>query len=122
MVVTGMVKKLLLAVVLSSLVSAPALAINAKFREQLIRSGCNEQTEMDGSCDIHKTKAENQKSAELNNFLRDSVRGQNVDAAYNALEGYGFKNPQPLTWVKGKQKVTLKINDADVVTSATVAH
>jgi len=117
-----MVKKLLIAVVLSSLVSGPAMAINASFREQLIRSGCNQQTEMDGSCDVHKTKAENQKSAELNNFLRESVRGQKVDAAYSALEGYGFKNTQPLTWIKGKQKVILKIDNADVVTSATVAH
>jgi len=121
-VLTNMVKKLLLAVVLSAVVSSPALAINAKYRAQLERSGCNEQTDMDGSCDIHKSKAENQKSAELNSFLRDSVRGQNVDAAYNALEGYGFKNTKPLTWVKGMQTVALKISSADVVTSATVVH
>jgi len=122
LVVTGMVKKLLFAVVLSAVASSPALAINAKYRAQLERSGCNEQTDMDGSCDIYKSKAENQKSAELNSFLRDSVRGQNVDAAYSALEGYGFKNTKPLTWVKGKQTVALKISSADVVTSATVVH
>ncbi|MEL2244110.1 hypothetical protein PAS25_24410 [Leclercia adecarboxylata] len=117
-----MVKKLLLVVLLSAIASTPALAINAKYRAQLERSGCNQQNEMDGSCDIHKSKAENQKSAELNSFLRDSVRGQNVDAAYNALEGYGFKKTKPLTWVKGMQTVALKISSADVVTSATVVH
>ena len=122
LMVTDMVKKLLLVVLLSAIASTPALAINAKYRAQLERSGCNQQNEMDGSCDIHKSKAENQKSAELNSFLRDSVRGQNVDAAYNALEGYGFKNTKPLTWVKGMQTVALKISSADVVTSATVVH
>lgn len=122
LMVTDMVKKLLLVVLLSAIASTPALAINAKYRAQLERSGCNQQNEMDGSCDIHKSKAENQKSAELNSFLRDSVRGQNVDAAYNALEGYGFKNTKPLTWVKGMQTVALKISSADVVNSATVVH
>ncbi|QCZ25826.1 hypothetical protein [Leclercia adecarboxylata] len=122
LMVTDMVKKLLLVVLLSAIASTPALAINAKYRAQLERSGCNQQNEMDGSCDIHKSKAENQKSAELNSFLRDSVRGQNVDAAYNALEGYGFKKTKPLTWVKGMQTVALKISSADVVTSATVVH
>ncbi|MGF6189659.1 hypothetical protein [Serratia sp. 2723] len=37
---------------------APAHAINAKFAQQLERSGCTQVTEAQG-CDIHKTKAEN---------------------------------------------------------------
>jgi|GEM_PF-680241 len=128
-----MFKKLIISVVLSSFVAAPAFAISANYRAQLERSGCTQQTELDGTCNIHKTKAENQKAvkasaatsgdrAELENFLRDSVRGQKTDDAYSALEGYGFKNNEPLIWVKGKQKVTLKVNSADVVTSATSAH
>ncbi|MCU6670293.1 hypothetical protein M8013_16245 [Enterobacteriaceae bacterium H4N4] len=126
-----MFKKLIISVVLSSFVAAPAFAISANYRAQLERSGCTQVSEADGTCNIHKTKAENQKAAkastkgaqsELESFLRDSVRGQKTDAAYNALEGYGFQNTQPLIWVKGKQKVTLKVNGADVVTSATSSH
>jgi len=40
---------------------APAHAINAKFSQQLERSGCTQVTEAQG-CDIHKTKAENAKA------------------------------------------------------------
>ncbi|HEJ9057339.1 TPA: hypothetical protein SML50_001601 [Serratia fonticola] len=40
---------------------APAHAINAKFAQQLERSGCTQVTEAQG-CDIHKTKAENAKA------------------------------------------------------------
>jgi hypothetical protein len=43
------------------LVSASAHAIDAKYREKLIRSGCTQVTEMQG-CDINKTKAENAKA------------------------------------------------------------
>jgi hypothetical protein len=40
---------------------APVHAINAKFAQQLERSGCTQVTEAQG-CDIHKTKAENAKA------------------------------------------------------------
>lgn len=40
---------------------APVYAINAKFAQQLERSGCTQVTEAQG-CDIHKTKAENAKA------------------------------------------------------------
>lgn len=40
---------------------APAHAIDAKFAQQLERSGCTQVTEAQG-CDIHKTKAENAKA------------------------------------------------------------
>lgn len=125
-----MFKKLLISVVLSTLAASPAFAISANYRAQLERSGCTQQTELDGTCNIHKTKAENQKSAkspasgeraEVTAFLRDSVEGQKVDDAYSALEGYGFTNSKPLTWVKGKHKVTLVINGSDVVSSAYLA-
>lgn len=52
-------KKIMMSVLtLATIAAAPAQAINAKYREQLIRSGC---TEMNAgiSCDIHKTKAQN---------------------------------------------------------------
>ncbi|MGS3151228.1 hypothetical protein ACB268_10440 [Aeromonas sanarellii] len=47
-----------LALTLSLLGSAQVQAINAKYAEQLERSGCTQVTEAQG-CDIHKSKAEN---------------------------------------------------------------
>lgn len=48
-------------VMFSLLGITPAHAINAKFAQQLERSGCTQVTEAQG-CDIHKTKAENAKA------------------------------------------------------------
>ena len=50
-----------LILILSLLGSAQVHAINAKYAEQLERSGCTQVTEAQG-CDIHKTKAENAKA------------------------------------------------------------
>lgn len=47
-----------LTLTLSLLGSAQVQAINAKYAEQLERSGCTQVTEAQG-CDIHKSKAEN---------------------------------------------------------------
>lgn len=46
---------------LALLGSVPAHAINAKYRQQLERSGCTQVSEMQG-CDIHKTRAQNAKA------------------------------------------------------------
>ncbi|MBX9912679.1 MAG: hypothetical protein K2Y25_02170 [Pseudomonadaceae bacterium] len=43
------------------LLSATAQATNAKYQQQLERSGCTQVSEMEG-CDISKTKAENAKA------------------------------------------------------------
>ena len=52
-------KKLIIsALALAAIAAAPAHAINAKYRDQLIRSGCTEVSITQG-CDIHKTKAQN---------------------------------------------------------------
>ena len=126
-----MFKKLLISILFSSLASAPAFAISASYRAQLERSGCNQQTELDGTCDIHKTKAENQKAAtspeskeraELASFLRDSVEGQKAEDAYSALEAYGFNNTKPLTWVKGAHTVKLEMNDSGLIYAAAIVN
>jgi len=57
--------KLLIAVGITALSSASAHAINAKYREQLQRSGCTQVSEAQG-CDITKTKEENAKSGFIN--------------------------------------------------------
>lgn len=56
-----MSKNAALMLTLTLLGIAPAHAINAKFAQQLERSGCTQVTETQG-CDIHKTKAENAKA------------------------------------------------------------
>ena len=56
-----MKKKLIIATCLALLAHNSAYAINAKYREQLERSGCTQVTEAQG-CDITKTKAENAKA------------------------------------------------------------
>jgi hypothetical protein len=48
-------------VVAALLAHTPAYAINAKYRQQLERSGCTQVTEAQG-CDITKTKKENAKA------------------------------------------------------------
>ncbi|ALX94676.1 hypothetical protein AV650_14430 [Serratia fonticola] len=56
-----MSKNAALMLTLTLLGIAPVYAINAKFAQQLERSGCTQVTEAQG-CDIHKTKAENAKA------------------------------------------------------------
>lgn len=54
-------RKLIVALGIAALTSASAHAINAKYRQQLINSGCTQVSEAQG-CDITKTKAENAKA------------------------------------------------------------
>ncbi|MDX7813694.1 hypothetical protein SJR96_01360 [Aeromonas caviae] len=56
-----MLRNAALILTLSLLGSAQVHAINAKYAEQLERSGCTQVTEAQG-CDIHKSKAENAKA------------------------------------------------------------
>ncbi|UXB09966.1 hypothetical protein GP476_00175 (plasmid) [Aeromonas dhakensis] len=55
-----MKKKLVIAIAISLSVHTSAYAINAKYRQQLERSGCTQASEAQG-CDITKTKEENAK-------------------------------------------------------------
>lgn len=106
---------------LLAIVATPSHAISAKYRAQLERSGCTQIAELQG-CDIHQTKTQNTNAErqQISAFLRDSVLNQPTDAAYEALNGYGFTNPAPRKWVKGKYAINLTINQKDVVTHATV--
>jgi hypothetical protein len=56
-----MTKKLFIALSATLLVQTPVYATNAKYRQQLQRSGCTQATELQG-CDITKSKAENAKA------------------------------------------------------------
>lgn len=124
-----MFKKQLAVMVLAMATVLPAHAISAHYREQLDRSGCNMVTDSNGTCDIHKTKAQNAKAAQtpamqerakIAAMLEDSVIGQSTDDAYAALEKSGFQNPEPLKWIKGKYEVFLDVNPRGTVQAATL--
>lgn len=124
-----MFKKQLAVMVLAMATVLPAHAISAHYREQLDRSGCNMVTDSNGTCDIHKTKAQNAKAAQtpamqerakIAAMLEDSVIGQSTDDAYAALEKSGFQNPEPLQWTKGKYEVFLDVNPRGTVQAATL--
>lgn len=46
-------------IVVACIYSIPAHAISAKYRAKLERSGCTQQTDANGSCDVNKTKKQN---------------------------------------------------------------
>lgn len=129
-----MINKVTMAIVAGLFVSPfimpeQAHAISAHYRAQLERSGCTQVTESNGTCDIHKTKAENAKAAKtpamqehakIAAMLEDSVIGQSTDDAYAALEKDGFENPEPLKWTKGKNVVMLDVNPHGIVAAATL--
>ena len=56
---------------LSVLAQTPAHAINAKYAQQLERSGCTQASELQG-CDINKTRAENTKAGFVGNAAAKS--------------------------------------------------
>lgn len=125
-----MKKIILSAVSLAVLATAPAHAINAKYRAQLERSGCTQVTEADGTCDIHKTKAENAKTvkpkqdkhaAELR-VIGEDILGLNLDAARPGLAHHGFKQTDaPGIWLNDSGD-TLRIatNNHGVITRVDV--
>ncbi|GDX06307.1 hypothetical protein RHD99_12420 [Buttiauxella selenatireducens] len=59
-----MMKKIILALLTTALVAgtvSPAFAISASYRAKLEHSGCTQVSEADGSCNVNKSKAQNQK-------------------------------------------------------------
>lgn len=69
-----MKKKLIIATGIALLAHSSAHAINAKYREQLERSGCTQASELQG-CDLTKTKEENAKAGFVSNAPADRGTG-----------------------------------------------
>ncbi|MEI2605044.1 hypothetical protein V8O11_14735 [Erwinia aphidicola] len=71
-----MKKTVLTILALTAVVQFPAHAITEKYRQQLERSGCTQQSELQG-CDIHKTKAQNDRAGfgNKNNVSAESGSG-----------------------------------------------
>lgn len=65
-------------------VSIPSYAINAHYRDQLVRSGCTQVTDGNSTCDIHKTKAQNEK-AQRDGYRYNQTRQKPLSPSYKAL-------------------------------------
>ena len=83
-----MSKKSIIAIFALLAATAPAHAINAKYRQQLIDSGCTQMSELQG-CDINKTKAEN---AAAGFVTTDSTKNTNAEQQTN-------KSPYTGSWL-----------------------
>jgi len=113
---------LALALGASILTSAPAHAINAKYRQQLERSGCTQVSEAQG-CDITKTKAENAKAG----FVKEVPSGKAAPVEKSPYTGQWVAkgsagatvatiriDSKERVWVNGK-KVAAKRSDGALV-------
>lgn len=96
-----------------------ANAISAGYRAQLERSGCTQVTDGHG-CDIHKTKAQNQKAGGGKTSLRavsaytESMIGADIGNAADALLADGWKANQG-DWFKGGHQIRLVVEAGKVV-------
>ncbi|QIP20869.1 hypothetical protein HA514_15145 [Enterobacter kobei] len=83
-----------------------AHAISSHYREQLARSGCTEMNASDGTCDIHKSKAQNQaqqSSADIHDPLREASFSSD---ALNATISNGFFSAT----INGKKATIKRVN------------
>ncbi|WP_435343436.1 hypothetical protein [Enterobacter roggenkampii] len=111
-----MKKLILTAVALAILAASPAHAINAKYRAQLERSGCTQVTEADGTCDIHKTKAENAKTAKPKDNVHaaklramgEDLLGTDAEEAAAVLKANGFQQTDPGIWFNPQSNDVIK--------------
>ncbi len=117
-----MKNKLMIALAIASLASTSAHAINAKYAQQLERSGCTQVTEAQG-CDITKSQAENAKAGFVNGAstnkapakAQNSYAGQWVAKSTrgSTVATIRIDNNENV-WVNGKQ-VKAKRSDGGLV-------
>ena len=113
--------KTLILLMTSLLAHTPAHAINAKYRQQLERSGCTQVTEAQG-CDITKSKKENAKAgfgattpAKTGNTAKGPYTGQWVAKAKSGatVDTIRIDNHDKV-WVSGK-RVSAKRSDGALI-------
>jgi len=102
-----MKSKIALVFLLCSVATAPAYAINAHYRDRLVRSGCTEISAGDGSCDINKTKAQNAGQHDKAAQVRDPMREASFSSdTLNATISNGFFSAT----VNGKTATVKRLN------------
>ena len=117
-----MKKKLIIAAGVALLAQTSAYAIDAKYRQQLERSGCTQVSEAQG-CDITKTKKENAKAGFVSEAPADKgdaakqtpYAGQWVAKATSGATVATIRiDSKEHVWVSGK-KVSAKRSDGALV-------
>jgi hypothetical protein len=117
-----MMKKLIIALAAVLLAQTPAYALNAKYRQQLDRSGCTQVSEAQG-CDIKKSKAENAKAGFVTEAPaeKNSAANQTPYAGQWVAKGTAGATVSTIridnkehVWVNGK-KVKAKRSDGALV-------
>jgi len=90
-----------------------AFAINAKYAQQLERSGCTQVSEAQG-CDIHKSKAENAKAGFGNNAAKPAPTASAAPAAPAPKASPTAANPYAGQWTakadSGATVATIRID------------
>lgn len=125
-----MKKLILTTVALAILAASPAHAINAKYRAQLERSGCTQVTAGDGTCDIHKTKEENAKTAKPKDNVHaaqlramgEDLLGTDAEEAAGVLKAHGFQQTDPGIWFNPKTNDVVKTTIRNGVISTTTIN
>lgn len=126
-------KKLILSSITLAVITAasiaPANAINAHYRDQLIRSGCT-QVNAGTTCDIHKTKAQNAAAAKPKandghaarlSAMGEDLLGENASTAAAALKAAGFQQTDPGIWYNSATNDVVKtITKKGVIISVTI--
>jgi len=117
-----MTNKLIIALVVTLMAQTPAYAINAKYRQQLERSGCTQVTEAQG-CDTSKSKAENAKAGFVTEAPAENSSSANQTPYAGQWVAKGTEgatvatiriNNKEQVWVNGK-KVKAKRSDGALV-------
>ncbi|MCP2233043.1 MULTISPECIES: hypothetical protein [Erwinia] len=87
-----MIKKAVLAALaITVFIQSPAHAISEKYRQQLERSGCTQQSELQG-CDIHKSKQQNARAGFSDKTMQGAANGLTAFAGnYIASQKNGGK-------------------------------
>ena len=125
-----MKKKLIIATAIALLAHTSAHAINAKYREQLERSGCTQVTEAQG-CDITKSKEENAKAGFVSEAPADkgtatkqtSYTGQWVAKATSGATVATIRiDSKKHVWVSGKRVKAKRSDGALVFKSGTITY
>lgn len=113
-------KRYLLIVAVTAFTASSAHAISAKHRQALEWSGCNMVTESNGTCDIHKSKAQNRnasKGVPDRDIIYDVLPGADIADAAEVLLQHGWK-PNNGWWHKQGHKLFLNVDANKKVASA----
>ncbi len=101
----------------------PAHAISRAYRAQLERSGCTQMSDAAGTCDIRKTKAQNQANsvnAPASRLKIEQLIGKSIDVASGQLIADGWK-ANGGRWYHDNRVLTLTVAD-NLITAVSLKN